>query len=353
MSRHANGRKVVSPGWSADVAGLAWSPDGREVWFSAGREAALSAVDLDGNRRTVARVPGGLRLLDVSRSGRVLAAHVIVDGGLRARGPGAPAEADLTWRGDPFLGDLSADGATAVFRSARSAGGRGPLFLRRTDGAAPVSLGEGFQPQPLRLVADGYVLAQRSEPPRELVLLSGGSGPPRSLPKPSLRDIVDAALLPDGRLVVAGLDAGSRPRIALVQPSGEERLLPGEGGEHLEVSPDACWVAALTAGGGLSLLPLDPGADARSVPGSFADEALIGWRADSRAVFVHRVDAVPARVEDVDIDSGARTLVRELMPADPAGVWRIHSVRVTPDERAYAYSFDRAFSRLYVVDGLR
>ena len=88
------------------------------------------------------------------------------------------------------------------------------------------------------------------------------------------------------------------------------------------------------------------------MPGSFQGETLIGWRADSRAVFVYRMGEVPARIQAVDIESGARTLLRELLPSDPAGVWRVHPVRITPDERGYAYSFDRTFSRLYLVDGL-
>ena len=56
------GRAVLSEGW-ASVEGLAWSPDGREVWFTAARvglDATLHAVTLSGAAREVVRAPGRL-----------------------------------------------------------------------------------------------------------------------------------------------------------------------------------------------------------------------------------------------------------------------------------------------------
>ena len=41
------------------------------------------------------------------------------------------------------------------------------------------------------------------------------------------------------------------------------------------------------------------------------------------------------------------------MAPDPAGIWLISPVVVTPDEKSYAYSFTRSLADLYVVDGLR
>ena len=55
----------------------------------------------------------------------------------------------------------------------------------------------------------------------------------------------------------------------------------------------------------------------------------------------------------LDLATGKRTLVREVTPADPTGVTRISTLQLTPDGRAYCYSFMRSLSRLYMVDGLR
>jgi len=63
--------KTLSTGWS-DLWGLAWRPDGREVWFTAGRRGeykAIRAVTLEGHERLVGRVLGQLDLEDISRDG--------------------------------------------------------------------------------------------------------------------------------------------------------------------------------------------------------------------------------------------------------------------------------------------
>jgi hypothetical protein len=61
----------LSDGW-VDIGGLAWSPDGREVWFTASREGpsrGLHAATLDGRTRTLARLPGQLVLQDIHAAG--------------------------------------------------------------------------------------------------------------------------------------------------------------------------------------------------------------------------------------------------------------------------------------------
>jgi hypothetical protein len=66
-------------------------------------------------------------------------------------------------------------------------------------------------------------------------------------------------------------------------------------------------------------------------------------------VFVYRRQEVPARVEGVDLSSGRRTLLREFAPADRAGLIAIHTISLADDPRAYAYTFWRYVSTLYVV----
>ncbi|MGB8591747.1 MAG: hypothetical protein WCD40_10230, partial [Candidatus Acidiferrales bacterium] len=60
-----------------------------------------------------------------------------------------------------------------------------------------------------------------------------------------------------------------------------------------------------------------------------------------------------AEVFRVDVTTGKRQQVAKLGPGDPAGLVGIEPVRVTPDGRAYAYSYNRSLSDLYVVDGVK
>jgi len=54
----------------------------------------------------------------------------------------------------------------------------------------------------------------------------------------------------------------------------------------------------------------------------------------------------------LDLQSGSRTLWRELMPDDPAGIAGVYSLALTPDGRSYAYTYARYLDSLYLVTGL-
>jgi hypothetical protein len=55
----------------------------------------------------------------------------------------------------------------------------------------------------------------------------------------------------------------------------------------------------------------------------------------------------------LDYQTGKRELVREIAPADQAGVNSQFGIVVTPDATAYAYSTVQMLHELYLVDGLK
>ena len=65
------------------------------------------------------------------------------------------------------------------------------------------------------------------------------------------------------------------------------------------------------------------------------------------------VPGIPARLDQIDVTSGARTKVRDLNGADPAGVMTFGGVRVTPDGQTIIFSYVRILSTLYRAHGLR
>jgi Tol biopolymer transport system component len=94
----AGKKKTLSEGWDS-IQGLAWSPKGDEVWFSAtrtGGDRSLFAVNLSGNVRLLARVPGELTLLDVSRDGTVLLTRGNDRAGMIGLAPGESKERDFS-----------------------------------------------------------------------------------------------------------------------------------------------------------------------------------------------------------------------------------------------------------------
>jgi hypothetical protein len=81
----------------------------------------------------------------------------------------------------------------------------------------------------------------------------------------------------------------------------------------------------------------------------------VTWSADGRSLYCYedRYNDLPWPLYRFDIANGRRTLVRDLAPADRAGVRGLEAVRVTPDETVYFYSYKKALTDLYVAEGLR
>ena len=128
----AGQKKVLSTGWESEE-GLAWSPNGSEVWFSAaqaGLQRRIYAVDLSGYLRPAFRAPGGVTLQDISSDGRVLLTRDEQRAGIMGMANGADAGAGC------FLAGLVAAGGyfarrqhLALRRTGR--GGRTDLYGRR------------------------------------------------------------------------------------------------------------------------------------------------------------------------------------------------------------------------------
>ena len=207
-------RTVLSAGWM-EVDGLAWSPDGREVWFTAGGPARsgvgswgtlkeLRAVSLAGRERLLLRMAGDLTLQDVFRDGRVLVSHGRTRGEARGKLAGDEEERDLTYLDGTFTVGISADGRAVLFQECAQAGG--PLntaYLRRVGDPGPIRLGEGTA---VALSPDGRrAIAMRGQAYRSdsrLVVLSAGAEPPLELPRGTLDRVGWAYWTPDGQRVM-------------------------------------------------------------------------------------------------------------------------------------------------------
>jgi Tol biopolymer transport system component len=354
VSSDGSGRKVLSDGWQLPSVGLAWSPSGREIWFTALRDragSAVYAVDLSGRVRVVARMPGSFELFDIARDGRVLMSHSVGGPGVIARAPGASAERDLSWLGGSFLGDLSPDGKAVVFAEADE------VYLRKTDGSsAAVRLGADFILGPMALSPDGaWVAAARPGSHARMALVPTGAGASRELALKGFETVGSVLWTHDSKTIfLLGWQEGQGARIYRQDLSEQiPRPLTAElaGGSGLVLSPDGRSLA-LMDDGTVRLFSIE-GMLLRTVPGDFSGQTLIGWTADGRALYSYRVTDLPGRIYRLDLATGELKVLREMLPADPAGIWRIHPVRITPDGGSYAYTYTRRVGDLYVFDGLR
>ena len=335
-----------------NLLGLAWSPGGTEVWFTAsnaGGARALHAVTLEGRERLVHEVPGGLVLHDVSRAGSVLVSCEIARAGILCRTAGQPSERDLSWFDYSVLADLSHDGNAIVFNE-QGAGG-GPLhsiYLRKTDGSPAIRLGEGDAGA---LSPDGKWVLSLPVSPRKLLLIPTGAGQTREISHEGLTPQWVVSWFPDGKSILfAANQEGCRARSYVQQlDSTEANPVTPEGTIGYAPSPDGRYVVAKDQS--LSLYPVE-GGDPRSIPGALPGDTPIRWHQDGRSLFV-RSGFLPARVFRLDVATGLRELFLELTLPDLAGMSFVGQIALTPDASAYAYSFWRILSDLYIVEGLK
>ncbi len=353
-----DGRKrVLAPGWIS-VRGLAWSPDGSEVWFSAasnGATRSLHAVNLAGRRRLVMRGPGALTLHDISREGRVLLAREGAREGIVGLPPGAERERDLSWHDWSRPVDLTADGTQMLFDETGEGGGSSyAVYLRGTDGSEAVRLGDGHA---LALSPDGkWALSTPHATPAELVLLPTGPGEPRKVATGNFANILRAAWFPGGERLVVGANEPGHPTRLYVQAAdgGDVRPITPEGaGAAWSVSPDGTRVAALDPERRLVLYPVDGGEPA-PVRGAEAGDVPVRFTPDGRALYLLALaDGPRAEIYRVDLATGERRLWKELAPPDPVGLFGVPRVLLSADGQSYVYSWLRLLDELYLVDGLR
>ncbi len=345
--------------------GLAWSPDGQEIWYTASEQGVdhyLSAVNLSGKQRLVTRIPGTLALFDVWRDGRVLLARAGRRREMMSLSEGESKERDLSWLDYSYPADLSADGKTVLFDEEGVGGGvqyegqqelTYAVYIRNTDGSPAIRLGEGAADA---LSPDGKsVIVQTPDNPEQLRLLPTGAGETQPLTKDTINHQW-ARWLPDGKhYVFAGNETGHGVRLYVQDVSGgAPRAISPEGADTaaFAASPDGQFVAGLGADEKGYLFPV-AGGDPRPITGLGAGDLPMCFTRDGNSLFSYHTGEVPAKVFKLDLASGKKTLWKQIVPLDPTGVSTIGPILMTPDGKTYVYGFHRTLGDLYLVEGLK
>jgi eukaryotic-like serine/threonine-protein kinase len=350
-----HGNRKASSSFYSSVQGLAWRPNGKEVWFSAvpnGAARSLYALDFSGKERLIYRAPGGVTIHDISRSGEVLLTADKTRLGLFALAPGETRERSLSWFDWSLLNDFSPDGKTVIFsESGEAVGNNDGVFLRHTDGSPAVRLADGDFG---RLSPDGkWALVENGKPPH-LMLVPTGVGEPRPIGDQTPHYF--AEWLPDGKSVIFTAAEPGHERRVYVQdidpPGSVPRPVTPENIFGSLVTPDGKWVLASDAHHQRWLFPIAGGEPQKlnlDIPPS---ETIMSFFDNGKSLLL-RTRALPLKITRVDLATGKREPFKEIVPADPAGAQSIPNIRFSADGKSYAYSVGRWLSDLYVVDGLK
>ncbi len=326
--------------------GLAWTPNGEEVWVST--TDALWAGRFSEPWRLVYQGVYEMRIEDIASNGTVLVDAQDSRRDLLFVPAAGQPQRPLSWSDRTFLGALSDDGRSVLF--SRFSDGSF-TFIEPTDGSAPLKLGPGYA---LALSHDGkWALSRPDDYKEALSLLSVGPGAPKLLPLPGL-DLAAARWLQDDKAIVfAGRPTAQKQfklyRVAL--EGGVPKLVSNTvvNPHFLEPSKDEHFVAARDLDDVVTLFPLDGGPPV-PLPELGKDMAPAGWTGTGQ-LWVRSL-AVPSHMLLYDIRSRHSLEERTIAPSDPTGVWRIPQVHITPDGRVVAFDYERSLGYLYLLDGL-
>jgi serine/threonine protein kinase len=351
-----SGEKKELTGKYVAADGLAWSSDGNEVWFTGAAKGArldLYAVSLSGKLRLVHRQSGSISLQDIARDGRVLMANLEWRQKMMFRGAADMIEREISWLDWSLPTDISPDGRMITFsESGEGARGDQIVYVREPGGDAAVKLGLGGGGYFTR---DGRSLVS-VHPSSDLILVYPvGTGQAQRVALKGFT-IGDAGPMPDGeRIWFNGNEPSHGPRIYITNLKGEKpRAVSPEGSRATRpgATSDGKYVTGRFQGK-TWLFPVD-GGEPQVVGGMLENERITAWSPDNQWFLVYRRSDLPAKVYKVDRATGRREFVREIGPADRAGVGRSGmNLLMTPDGKNYVYSTQQSLSELHVVEGLR
>ncbi len=352
-----NGKKSdLTERWASAI-GLAWSPSGDEVWFTAtatGFSRSLRGVTLSGKTRELLTAPGTLTLHDTGAGGRALISRDALRAGAVGLVPGETKERDLSWQDWTVPSSLSQDGKILLFTEAGEAGGGDyAVFVRETGGTSAVRLGEGSS---RALSPDGkWALVQRQNmSPPDFVLLPTGVGQQRALPTGNIIPR-DGRFLPDSkRLLFEGHEDGHGSRLFIMNlDGGQPHAITPEGFRlrGAALSPDGKFIVAIGSDG-LYQLPLD-GGQPQLIPGSGPGDLPLHWENEDQILLIGNRGETSCPTFRLDLKSGSRTPWRSFSPVDTAGVVASSCPLMSADEQHYVFGYTRSLSDLFLVEHLK
>jgi hypothetical protein len=353
--------------------GLAWSPDGKEIWFSASMGGAgarsVWAAAMDGGERPLLTAPGTLDIQDTvaagqETGGKVTEAKTLVTSLDERRvqmvvTPEFPEARDFTWMNWAYAQRFTQDGKQLLFGD-QNAGAMYGTFLRNMDGSPAVKLGDG---DPLDISPDGkYAMSRLPEAPDQLALLPTGTGEGHQLTHEKI-DFSAGRWMDNTRFLALGNEPGHPVRTYVVDLQGHVKAMTPEV-RFAGVSADgkkamtgkrengklAVMILPIVDEGGLNI-HLGTGV---AGPVLANDEFPMDFTADGNGIFMAKlIGSNKVELWQIDFATGKRTLLYAVTSPGIPAVSRGMNAAISRDGKSYAYQYHPALSTEYLVEGLR
>jgi eukaryotic-like serine/threonine-protein kinase len=347
------GHHKILSGSYGSAQGVAWSPNGDEIWFAAaptGVSRWIIATTLKGKVRRILSAPEDLDIQDTLPDGRALVMAVHQRHVIMVITPEFPQPRDFTPADWAYGMKFSADSKQILFGD-QDTGPNYGVFLRNLDGSPAVRLGDG---DPLDISPDGkWAVSRMPLAPDQIMLLPTGSGEPRQLTHSNVNHL-GAGWLPDNRLFAVGHEPNHRERTYLVDLNGNEKPLTPEGVRAIVATPDGKRLLVRNQDtSDFALFPMDGGQEEK-VPQLQAGDRPFNFSPDGAAIFFYRFgQSVSIEIWRVELSSGKRTLLRTITPGEVPATTIASAAIVSRDGKNFAYEYVTYSSTEYVVTGLK
>lgn len=341
--------RILTPEWSS-ADGLAWSPSGREIWFTAskaGLNRNLYTVSRNGTVRKISNQPSSLRLLDVSSNGRALLA--IDDARMILKTAVSGKESEISEFDFSHIDDMTQDGKTLLFTESGDAGGlHYAAYVYDRSSRTAKRFGSG---RALSLSSDGQqALTVDPQDRTALTITKLGSGHAARVPASGFK-YQWAKFSQTGDLLVGGAYPG-QPLMIAYQNIATGTLAPLADAPYLDsvaISPDGTKIAGRVTDT-TEIFDLSTKTVQRLPPGVHGTP--VAWSANGNSLFLLTSDHSVYSIVEFSTATAQITSWKTIAPQDAATFMGLAGIAAAPNSDAYAYSAHLTLSRLYVVDGL-
>ena len=356
-----HGHRKALTGEFSSVQGLAWVPDGREIWFTAadGSEPrSLRSVNLNGKQRMLLSSPSVLHFQDISKSGYVLInSDTMRDQQVFAETRSGQVR-DFSFFPFENIAAISDDSRTFLLNAYVSGPNSDYNLYTQTAGAgsSPVLIGQGtamgFSPNGEWALALDPIHLER------LRIIPTGVGESSTInAPPGLRYIV-ATWMPDSKHILVVASAAGHAPATYVQDvtGGAARQITREGMYALiihdvttSVSPDGQYCLTTDGARHYWLHPMN-GGEPKPITGLLEGDLPLQWHNGSQSIFFERragLDAID--IYDLNLTTGQQKVWTHFSPTDKTAMVTMRHPLITPDGAQSLYAVQRIYSTLFVA----
>jgi eukaryotic-like serine/threonine-protein kinase len=347
-------QKVISSEWEA-LEGIAWTPNGKEVWYGAaetGDAFCVRASDLKGGERIVYCGTTGTRLHDIAANGKALVSSDVLRLLMTGVAHGSKDEKDLVTLAQLLSPKLTPDGSVLVGTDASEQGGKNySVYAQKMDGSAPVKIGGGGYATDIS--DDGKLVLVVMPGEGRMQMVPMGAGETQTIEWNGFQ-VSWANWFPDGEhILLFGNPTGQPVGLYMTDRKGAApKMLVKEAPTWADVMPDGEHLVLLVDGT-LVQKSIADGTE-KKLRKLEAGEVPVDWAKGGRQLFTQTTSSTTIRIDKVELDGEKRETWNEFVPKDVEGsMMNVRQATITPDGKRMVFDYVVHLGQFYVSENLR